>query len=1815
MWAISKVISKTVESIDNYIHRIDNLKEAAEQAKSDINELNESVFNNSNWISENVSNYEKLSKCVDALGKSINLTDDEFQEYNSLTNEIAEMFPQLVIGYTETGDAILSCKNNVDLLTKAYEEQKQATQDAVLAQSNTLFNGFKAETTDTDILNNGLSKVDEYDALQKLLVSKNVSDVNNDELLSILNNAGLISNKWISKGKDELQKLVNENLSTLSAYSRTLQTSMESATSNITPIIDAYLDTNVDFNKYDKEVQNYVKQISRNMGYRFYSSFENESDLVNWIDNVLVPAFQSKDSQDLLSNLFTIDKDSMPISQYIDNINEIIGQIARKVDGDATQIKLHLGFDFVDTDQELIDAVKDKIIGSTDGVTAGVTSAISEAMQRANNQVAVDWVDSLTEEELKLANSDEFEQALEDQKEKLDGAALSANDYEIALQIVKDAQGRIDSDTPGISSTTDILSQVESLSEGLDQLDKIYADVYDKGDFDWSSILNSDEFKQTFSELGQVYDDFIETISNSPNDISACQSAFNNLATSYIYNSGVLDNLTEETKASTVAMLEQMGVANATGMVEARLAAQKEITAKCSKELSELTLAEIAAIIKEGIVSEETAGYLQSMAIEKIAVNGVTINSEADVNNILAIAKAAGMGAIELAKLKNALNEINSSGSSKMPLGASDLLTGNSNKESNNPLEEKLKKKKEQEKNNPLLVDNNDNKNAEDKVSDIFKKLRDEMASLNEYDYFGNFTGGSTTQKAIDDAAKSAKDAAKSTKDAADTVKEAVAETFDFIENGIDLFEKNLSKLEDKANNTGKSFKSRAQAYEEALKGVSFGMELLSDDYNKYMAKANSIGLDESIAQKIRGGDSNIWDYTDDNLKQQIKDYETWYKKAQGCLDKIEELKQKQVELSQQSIELIITQYEKYSTKVENANNRMEKWISLKEAWGFSGNTDNYNSMNKNIQKQIGYVLQQDELLKKLQKTVTKGSEAWYEYNERIDANKSTLYELKQQMVENAKAAAELAKATADKKSDKYSQKNELYDAKIDNAISAKKKNSFIDKKISNINNTQSAYNDAVATDTANLKKSKKTLNNFKSTKKNKSILSEIKKKIKAGKRITQSLLKKASKLDDNGKLYKACLEYNAYFDAKEADKQIAELYKETSKQEKATLAQEKFDNIASEYDYGISGNEQKKTSINNKISLAETQGKRVSTAYYDGLISAESGEQQKLIQKRNALQKSLNEAVINGYVKEGSEEWYAMVDAINEVTNSIDESTKSLVQFHNEQRQIKWDAFDDALETVGRINSEADYYIDLMSNKDMVDKDSGKFTEYGTATLGLHQTNYENYLAQANAYQNEYNSLMDKIAKGEESIADENVIKRLRELQDGHRNAKLSAENELQAIQDLVKQGYESQLDILSKLIDKYKKLKDSELDAYKYQKEIAEKTKNIAALQKQLSAYGNNDTEEARAQIQKLKVELQDAQNDLKDTEYEKFISDTETMLDDLFNDYEAFIDDKINSTDTLLTDIKTLLGGENGSIISILKALDPNLTQTLENTVNGNTNAQDYTNNEVANEQANVSQPVDNSGYDAEEEARKQKQAEEEKKIREQNERKRSMILSSIDIVKKQIAELEQELANIDKEEEDYKKAVKNKKNKNKVIVKRDWASLRKTINKRLTESNKQLEDLNSQLASIPQYEKGSSHISRKQLAWTQENGNEMIYRASDGAMLTPLNVGDKVFTNEMSQRLWEMAQTSSIPFNIDTKNIPTTLPILERNIGDSGDVNIDFGGITMYGVNDPETFGKQLREEICKNGRSTQCLVEAVSAKQLGKTGLGNARMYK
>ena len=63
--------------------------------------------------------YETLSKGVDELGNNISLTTDQYKEYIDICNQIADMYPSLVSGYTSEGNAILKLKGNVDALTKS----------------------------------------------------------------------------------------------------------------------------------------------------------------------------------------------------------------------------------------------------------------------------------------------------------------------------------------------------------------------------------------------------------------------------------------------------------------------------------------------------------------------------------------------------------------------------------------------------------------------------------------------------------------------------------------------------------------------------------------------------------------------------------------------------------------------------------------------------------------------------------------------------------------------------------------------------------------------------------------------------------------------------------------------------------------------------------------------------------------------------------------------------------------------------------------------------------------------------------------------------------------------------------------------------------------------------------------------------------------------------------------------------------------------------------------------------------------------------------------------------------------------------------------------------------------------------------------------------------------------------------------------------------------------------------------------------------------------------------------------------------------
>lgn len=61
---------------------------------------------------------------------------------------------------------------------------------------------------------------------------------------------------------------------------------------------------------------------------------------------------------------------------------------------------------------------------------------------------------------------------------------------------------------------------------------------------------------------------------------------------------------------------------------------------------------------------------------------------------------------------------------------------------------------------------------------------------------------------------------------------------------------------------------------------------------------------------------------------------------------------------------------------------------------------------------------------------------------------------------------------------------------------------------------------------------------------------------------------------------------------------------------------------------------------------------------------------------------------------------------------------------------------------------------------------------------------------------------------------------------------------------------------------------------------------------------AYEGDNSEESRARIQKLQTDLKSAQEDLQETEYDQFISDTKSLLDNLYDDYEENMNKRLEN-----------------------------------------------------------------------------------------------------------------------------------------------------------------------------------------------------------------------------------------------------------------------------------------------------------------------------
>lgn len=564
----------------------------------------------------------------------------------------------------------------------------------------------------------------------------------------------------------------------------------------------------------------------------------------------------------------------LQLKQYADDYGLTLDQLIDKL--------IQLGLLQSQSKSDLLN----KLIPSKSTPTAGVTSALTDAMDGVDTDEATKWVESLTEEEAKLANSKDFENALEEQKKKLNGASLSADDYAAALQTVKDKQNENSNETP-ISPTSfeDAWTALDSTDEdAIKTLKKDLLEVAEAGQLSAEKFNELDE-TEYFKNLGisaedavkkinslvnastqlssmsaqiskmsdmladkkngtvasasdlagfdvsvrglESWDKFEEVMGSSESSMDQCQKAANALATEWVNDGNFLANLTDENKQYYITQLEDMGVKNAEQIVIEALT-KKEEELRFEKLLSADASTDFQNATVADILKLQNLGDITEQ--EKAKLAAFTLEKQYCNKNTI-VTDADCQNIYTLAKMAGAGTE------------ALNKLAALKQRLSDNP-----------------IMSNEMRNNINSAIQDIVDGVTTSAGAKLDIPQVKVNSSGSSSYKSP--SSKKSKSKSKTKSDA--------AEVFDFIEIKLNNLTDKASKAKDKIDDL-LTFGQKKNQTKKAIEATTKAITAQEKAYKKYMAYANKAAKTQnskktSSSSSTSTGGNAVYDTATDYL-------------------------------------------------------------------------------------------------------------------------------------------------------------------------------------------------------------------------------------------------------------------------------------------------------------------------------------------------------------------------------------------------------------------------------------------------------------------------------------------------------------------------------------------------------------------------------------------------------------------------------------------------------------------------------------------------------------------------------------------------------------------------------------------------------------------------------------------------------------------------------------------------------------------------------------------------------------------------------------
>ena len=219
-----------------------------------------------------------------------------------------------------------------------------------------------------------------------------------------------------------------------------------------------------------------------------------------------------------------------------------------------------------------------------------------------------------------------------------------------------------------------------------------------------------------------------------------------------------------------------------------------------------------------------------------------------------------------------------------------------------------------------------------------------------------------------------------------------------------------LSDLAEKAIDRAVGLVNKQAKATDAIDKVRTELSTAQQAANKYLEYANSVGLSEDYKRKIREGNLSIENITDEDLKDKVSKYQSYYEDYLSYQDKILDLEDKLTDLAEKRLSIIEDEYDAIGDIQKSLQDKLEADRDLLENLGTAiDNSLNTNSIKDAINSQAEVY---NDLTKKLAEyqaevqsqlnsgLMKKGSEQWYNAQKNINDFTANIAKASSELIE-----------------------------------------------------------------------------------------------------------------------------------------------------------------------------------------------------------------------------------------------------------------------------------------------------------------------------------------------------------------------------------------------------------------------------------------------------------------------------------------------------------------------------------------------------------------------------------------------------------------------------------------------------------------------------------------------------------------------------------------------------------------------------------------------------------------------------------------------